>query len=86
MKPEERTEGNCGICDHPRMQLSNGIWVCEMFYGSPMHMCDPIQWERSDTGEPRTFHGVASAREYLESYAGCSLEQYLKEVRQHLES
>ena len=85
MKSEERTEGDCEICDHPRFQLSNGIWVCEMFYPSPMHMCAPVMWEHyQERGEK--FHGYYSAEECLQAYAGCSVEQYLKEVRQYLES
>ena len=81
MRREDRGSGPCGICGFPRIQLSNGIWVCRMFYGSPMHMCDPVQWEHyKERGEK--FHGYYSAEECLEDYAGMSVEQYLKEVRE----
>ncbi len=79
MKSEERKEGECQLCGGPRVQLSNGIWVCPMFYGSPMHNCDPYVWEHYQAlGEK--YHEYYSAEECLEDYAGMPVEQYLKET------
>ncbi len=75
MKPEDRKPGRCNInaCPGEKFQLSTGVWVCPAYYGSPMHGSSVM---RLDT--------QAAVDADLERYAGCSVEQYKKEVQQHL--
>ena len=65
----------CIICGHEMMEVKPGHWACPGFYGSPMHFCDPIILSRGDPA--RREEGAIMARQRLEKYCGCTLEEYL---------
>jgi len=71
MNPEDRLPGTCGIngCPAQKIQLSTGIWVCPVYYGSAMHGSSLM---RFDTQE--------EIDDDLERYAGCSVEEYKKQT------
>ncbi len=71
MRPKDRSPGRCNInaCPVERVQLSSGVWVCPVYYRSPMHGSSTLRFNTREEVDAD-----------LERYAGCSVEQYKKET------
>lgn len=68
--------GKCCICYNDRIRIKPGHYACPGYYGSPMHWCCWVVFEMRDGMSKEA--AKEKAREKLEAYCGCTLEEYLE--------